>query len=258
MMFRQKKTPVVTELKIDRIEQKKSFPVVTYVFLLCICVVLISISSVYAFTKLQNNSNNASSEISDRTQEFIQNQKNDSDAELRTLRTGEMQSQVSTEFAKVESNCFNFVIPFKHKYLKITEEYAKCIVRASQISPLGVMVVTAQENKGLPLAEDSGVKLRQAQTNIYKEESIQFSEYSEQLQFSSKDSLVTFLRKNNMQIVVAFSEVSGGIQPKHFEYTKHIVDSLQLKTLPTPSPQPSASPKPTSTITPTNTAQPNQ
>lgn len=203
----------------------------------------------YFFTVFQNNSSKSlRDQLSLRAKEFIENQRSDSSSMWYKRGNGNSKEMFQKDDSVVDSICFQVAIPFKHTSSKMTETPEQCVLRATMIAPVGVMVITMSSDKNQTLNEDSGVNMRIRDPKMYTQEFSKIEGFSEQYQFSSEDSLLTFLRKDGKKIVIAFSNIHGGVTPEYFTLTRELLKSIQLKSLPTPTPTPNPTPSPTPNI----------
>ncbi len=136
-------------------------------------------------------------ELSPRAEEFLESQAND---QLVVRESEEEKSGL------VATPCFEVLLPEIVVESKVGVDYEPCFVWARTLNPAGVMTISVKEAQG-DLAEDSGVVMRRARPGTYEELELAGQGF-EALRFRSENELITFERRNGMQLVMAWVELS--------------------------------------------------
>ncbi|MDQ3007971.1 MAG: hypothetical protein M3Q81_00045 [bacterium] len=165
--------------------------------------------------------------LSERSKEFIESQKKMDDSIVSRSRLLDS-SQTNQSQGEVKSECFTADIHLPMEYRKSTSNERGCMYQANIVLPASKIVITVTKQVGSKLAEDTGVTHRRNMTAEYTEQNVVFADYDDAYQFVAKDSVSTFLQKDDTRVTVIFFSIAR-YTPDYLIYMQSVVESLKVE-----------------------------
>lgn len=182
----------------------------------------------YWYVTAQSVSREGTSNLSQRAEEFISNEKKSgsgtwSEAQL----TENTDTNIFPEGTVITTDCFAFTLPFKSEKHKEELTNGRCVFTARVVSPPARLVVSAYTAHG-EFEEDTGIVLRRNDTKKYKELRVASKTHPGALGFMESEGAAVYGYQNGTIFTISFASMQ---QPERLQWERvaELVDSFQLK-----------------------------
>lgn len=165
------------------------------------------------------------SQLSERSQQFMAEHGADIAVEEVSFDQKEyVDNQTYDEF------CYSFQMPFKSAQARIEDPAESCIVRLLTKDPISRVAIQAKTEPN-PLTEDPAITMRRANTEQYRETSIQTARFGQALRFDGDGAVTVFWQSAGKTITIGFTGLTDPATVD-IERLRQLIDSFQLVTTP--------------------------